>query len=163
MGHRAHMSERPFKYLVIADGSEESRLASYFAARRARHTNAKVALMAVLEPSGFHHWLGVGAEMAREDREEAERRLEDLASEVIEETGDAPEFIIREGEVRACLREVVEADRDVRILVLGAAHGSHPGPLVQALVRGRGLFGARAIPVAVVPASITREEIRDLA
>ncbi|MCG8443093.1 MAG: universal stress protein [Caulobacterales bacterium] len=157
------MTERAFKFLVIADGSPESRLAAYFAALRAKHTSGQVVLFAVIEPAEFHHWLGVSAEIERETRERVDLSLRTLAEEVLAETGEAPEFVVREGDLRAELRALIERDRDIRILVLGVAPGGNPGPLVQALVRGRNMFGDRSIPVAVLPAACTREEIADLA
>ncbi len=74
------------------------------------------------------------------------------------------EFVIREGELRTELMHVIEEDRDIRVLVLGAAPGGNPGPLVSMLARGgRGMFGKRAIPVAVVPGALGRKEIEEIA
>ncbi len=158
------MSHETFKFLSIADATPEARLAAYFCARRAKHTGARVTLLHVIEPVAFHHWLGVGAEMAREERNVAESIIQELAADVNAETGAMPEVIIREGELRSVLRDTVENDPDVRILVIGASHGGNPGPLVASLARGgRGLFGKRAVPVVVIPSALTREEIRTLA
>lgn len=155
------MADAVFKFLVVADGSAESRLAAYFAARRAAKTNGKVSLFAVVEPLGFEHWLGVGEEMRREAREGAERLMADLAEEVTAELGEPPEFVIREGDLRVELMHFIEEDTSIRILVLGAAPGGAPGPLVSAIARGgRGLFGKRAIPVTVVPGAMTRADVR---
>ncbi|MGD2131440.1 MAG: universal stress protein [Maricaulaceae bacterium] len=158
------MAQRPFKFLIVADGTPESRPAAWFAALRAAHTGACVAILSVIEPHGFEHWLGVGEEIRREAREAAEQHLEDLSAEVrgcgVEDT----EFIIREGDLRAELQHLIEEDRDIRILVLGSAAGANPGPLVSAVARGgRGMFGQRAIPIAVVPGVLTRQEIEEIA
>lgn len=158
------METRPFKFLVVADGSAESRLAAYFAALRAAHTGAIVSVLAVIEPHGFEHWLGVGEEIRREAREAAEAYMKELADEVSACGAGPVEFNVREGELRVELMHLIEEDRDIRILCLGAAPGGAPGPLVSALARGgRGMFGKRAIPVAVVPGSLTRREIEDIA
>jgi nucleotide-binding universal stress UspA family protein len=158
------MAERFFKFLVVADGTPESRLAAYFAALRACHTGAKVSLLAVIQPADFHHWIGVSAEMEREAREQAESLLRELGDEVMQETGTPSEYIIREGDLRVELMHLIEEDRDIRILCLGAAPGGNPGPLVGALARGgRGMFGKRSIPVAVVPGSMTRQDVLDIA
>ena len=158
------MEPRAFKFLVVADGTPESRQAAIFAGLRAVHTGARVSVMAVIEPHGFEHWLGVGEEIRREAREAAETFTRDLADEIRELGVSDVEFIIREGELRTELMHVIEEDRDIRILVLGAAPGGNPGPLVSTLARGgRGMFGKRAIPVAVVPGALTRQEIEDIA
>jgi nucleotide-binding universal stress UspA family protein len=155
------MSERRFKYLAIADGSPASELAAYFAARRARHTDGRVVLLTVVEPGEFHHWLGVNDEMMREAHHKALQHQTRLAELVREETGDDPECVIVEGALHPELRKLIERDHDIRILVLGADEGRSPGPLVQALSRsGKGsLFGSRAIPVAVLPSTLTRDDI----
>jgi hypothetical protein len=155
---------RHFKFLVVADGTPESRAAAWFAAYRAVHTGARVAILAVIEPHGFEHWLGVGEEIKRDAREAAETYVRQLADEVKScGVGDV-EFLIREGELRVELMHLLEEDRDIRILVLAAAPGGNPGPLVSALARGgRGMFGKRAIPVAVVPGALTRKEIEEIA
>ena len=50
---------RKRKFLVIADGSEESSKALHFASLRAAHTEGAVTLLAVIGPADFQHWLGV--------------------------------------------------------------------------------------------------------
>ena len=154
----------PRKFLVIADGSDESRVAAVFAARRARNSTGVVTAMAAVEPADFEHWLGVGEAMRREATEAAEAMLESLAEDIEAETGERPELLLREGATLACLRKVVEKDEAIAILVLGANTASDdPGPLVSALARGRGLFTTRNIPVTVVPGCLTREQIKALA
>ena len=151
------------KFLVIADGSDESRTAAYFAARRARNTHGSVILLAVAETeAGFEHWLGVGDAMRAEARDAAEEALESLAEDVEGVTGTRPELIFREGELNACLRKLVDEDDAIAILVLGAAPAGDPGPLVAALARPRGLFETRQIPVTVVPGALSREDIKAL-
>lgn len=158
------MDNRLFKFMVVADGSEESRLAAYFAALRADHTGAKVSIFAAVEPQGFEHWLGVGEEMRREGRAAAESAALALAEEVYAQTGAPCEIVIREGDRRAELMRQVDDDPDIRILVLACAPGGDPGPLVQAVARGgRGIFGKRAVPVAILPAVMTRAEIKAIA
>lgn len=158
------MAERIFKFLVVADGTPESRLAGYFAARRAKHTGGRVVLLSVLESSHFHHWLGVGAEMNRAERAEAELAQSDLADDVRAETGEEPERLMRDGPLIPALKKVIERDREISILVVGSAPYGAPGPIVSAVAKGgRGLFGDRAIPVAVVPSTMSREEIHALA
>lgn len=146
---------------MVCDGSSESLLAAYFAARRARHTGGKVSLMAVTQAPGFEHWLGVGDEIRREAQSRAESLLNAAAAEVYAETGERPELVICEGDLREQIMSVIAEDEAVRLLVVGAAATGDPGPLVSALARGvRGLFGKRVIPVAVVPGAMTREDIR---
>lgn len=153
------------KFLVIADASEESATAAYFAARRAKHSGGKVTLLAVVEPQSFEHWLGVGETMRREATHAAETALESLAEEVEAVTGGRPEMLLRDGELIPVLREVIAEDERIAILVLAAAKADDaPGPLIATMARGRGgLFTDRKIPVTVVPGTLSRDEIDRLA
>jgi nucleotide-binding universal stress UspA family protein len=152
------------KFLVVADGSDESRTAAYFAARRARNTGGSVILLAVVETEGgFEHWLGVGEAMRAEAREGAEEALNSLAEDMEGVTGARPKLVLKEGALIACLRKLVEEDTSIAILVVGAAaEAGEAGPLIQALARGRGLFEKRQIPVTVVPGGLSREDLKAL-
>jgi hypothetical protein len=153
---------RGFKFLLIADGSLESRPAAWFAARAASRVGAQVTILAVIEPHGFEHWLGVEEEIRREARETAESELLALADELKAGGVEDVEFIIREGELKTELIQVIEEDLDIRGLILGAAATGDPGPLVSALARGS-IFGQRVVPVVVVPGSLDRAEIEEIA
>ncbi|MFW6413226.1 MAG: universal stress protein [Oceanicaulis sp.] len=153
------------KFLLIADGSDESRTAAYFAARRARNTGGTITILAVAQTEGgFEHWLGVGETMRAEAVEAAEAALESLAEDVEGVTESRPELILKEGDLVTELKRLVEKDPAIAILVLGAdTDQSGPGKLVEALARGRGLFGERQIPVTVVPGTLSRENLKALA
>jgi hypothetical protein len=97
--------------------------------------------------------------MARQGREQADLALADLGDQVRAETGASPERILAEGELVAELRRLVERDLSIRLLVLGASGGADPGPLVRAVARSGGLFGARAVPVTILPARLSRADI----
>ena len=153
------------KFLVIADDSAEFQTALRFACRRARSTEGRVALLKVIEPAVFEHWSGVRDEIERQAREEAEATLQSVAELVVAETGSAPEFIIINADnTRAALRQVIGDDPDIKILVLAAAVGGRgPGPLVTSIAKEGVKWGARKVPVTVVPGDLTDDEIADLA
>ncbi len=157
------MSNR--KFLVVADETAEFAAALRFACRRARNTGGHVALLKVLEPALFEHWSGVREEMARQQRQEAETALQGHAAYVQTETGLPPEFLIVEADgVRAALKQVLTDDPDIKILVLAAAVGGRgPGALVGAIGKDGVRFGARKVPVTIVPGDLTDEEIAELA
>jgi hypothetical protein len=119
----------------------------------------------VIEPAVFEHWSGVREEIERQERAEAESVLQKLAEFVIAETGQPPEFIIKHAEnTRAALKAVISEDPAIKILVLAASVGGRgPGPLVSSIAREGVKWGARKVPVTVVPGDLTDEEIADLA
>ena len=157
------MSRR--KFLVVADESPEFPAALRFACRRARSTGGHVALLKVIEPAVFEHWSGVRDEIERQARDEAEASLQKVAEYVVAETGLPPEFIITHADnTRAALRQVIGEDPDIKILVLAAAVGGRgPGPLVASIAKEGVKWGARKVPVTVVPGDLTDDEIADLA
>ncbi|SOD90071.1 universal stress protein [Caenispirillum bisanense] len=145
-------------FLVVVDDSPELHAAARFAARRAARTGGRVALLSVVQPVEGGHWMFVGNLMQEEAREDAERRLQQLAATVHATSGHRPELIVREGSLREELFSLIEEDEDISVLVLGAAVGGEgPGPLVQALT-GKNA-GKLRIPVTIVPGNLTETEI----
>ncbi|MDB5450964.1 MAG: universal stress protein UspA [Phenylobacterium sp.] len=157
------MSSR--KFLVVADDSPEFQTALRFACRRARSTGGHVAILRVIEPAVFEHWSGVREEIERQARDEAEAVLQASAEYVQAETGFPPEFLIKHADnMRAGLRAAISEDPDIKILVLAAAvEGRGPGPLIASLAKEGVKWGARKLPVTLVPGDLTDDEIADLA
>ncbi len=150
------------KFLVVVDGTQECEVAIQFASRRAKHTKGGVVLLAVLEPGGFEHWLGVENLMKEEARQEAEKIVHGHAARVNDVAGIVPELEIREGKKVDLIRDLIKEDPAIAILVLAASTGKEgPGPLVE-MVAG-GVDAGFSIPVTVVPGSLTDEDIHDLA
>lgn len=155
---QAATSKEPSRiFLVVVDETEEMRNALRFACRRAEHSQGRVALLYVIEPVEFQHWLGVGRVMEEEARAEAERRMQALASEVFEQTGTMPIVHIREGDRAEELVKLLQEEGSASLLVLATAVGSSPGPLVTHLMGNLGR-GVR-IPVTLVPGQLSLEEI----
>lgn len=152
-------SERIF--LVVVDASEEMSVALRFACRRAQHTGGRVALLYVMEPADFQHWMAVGEKMREERRAEAEKTLQDLASEVHDMIGATPVLYVREGTPSDEIVALIEEEPNISILVLGAGTDKKgPGPLVSSLA-GK-LSGKFPIPITVVPGTLSLDRIDEL-
>ncbi|MBM3627933.1 MAG: universal stress protein [Alphaproteobacteria bacterium] len=144
-------------FLVVVDSSPEMKVALRFACRRARATGGRLAMLYVTEPATAE-WLGVGEIMREERRAEAETRLQELAVDVREMSGDVPVLYVREGDPAGELLRLLEEEPTISVLVLGADAGPKgPGPLVAAL-SGR-LLGRLHVPMTIVPGSMTSAEI----
>jgi nucleotide-binding universal stress UspA family protein len=154
----AAQARRDRVFLVVVDDSPERHVALRYACLRARKSGGRVALLRVIEPAGQVEWAGVGALLAEERREEAEKLLSGLAAEVIELTGGMPILLIREGDPRDELIALLSEEKRISILVLAAAvGGSGPGPLISALA---GRFAHKlAIPMTIVPGGISDQEL----
>lgn len=154
----------PRKFLVVVDDSPEFDAALRYAARRARSTGGRVALLRVLPTGSDAHWSGVRDEIQREMRAEAETLLNRLGEEAAERSGAQPLFLIEEGEPQDAIHKVVRDDPEIKILVLAAGSGARgPGPLVTAVLKQGGAFGGRKLPVTIVPGELTETDIEDLA
>jgi len=145
-------------FLVVVDETEEMRVALRFACRRARKTGGRVALLYVIEPADFQHWMAVEDLMREEARTEGEQLLQRLAGQVNELVGTMPVLYVREGKVRDELMALLEEEPSISILVLGANTGSRgPGPLVSSLT-GK-MVGKLRVPVTIVPGNLDNETI----
>ena len=155
-------AEEPFKFLVCVDGSPQSRTALRFAALRARNVGGLLALLHVVEPVDFHEWMSIADAMEQEQREEAERLLHTLASEVRSLTGLVPELQIRRGRIGEEILATIREDGDIHALVVGAAPPAvRRGALISWLA-GQ-LAGTLDIPLVVVPGNLTDRQISRLA
>lgn len=158
-GPETAASEAPRVFLVVVDESEEMRNALRFACRRAQHTRGRVALLYVIEPVEFQHWIGVGRVMEEEARVEAERRMQTLAAEVFAQTGTMPTVHIREGQRADQLVQLLAEEPSISLLVLATAEeGKDPGPLVTYLINNIGRNKFR-VPVTLVPGQLSEDEI----
>lgn len=145
-------------FLIIVDDSDEWRAALRYACRRAKSTGGRVALLRVIEPAEFQHWMSVEEVMREEAREEAEGLLQRVAKEVNQLTGQMPALYVREGGRREQLLQLIDEEPMISILVLAAATGSEgPGPLIQELMTKR--VASLRIPVTVVPGNLSEEDI----
>jgi hypothetical protein len=150
------------KFLVFVNEEPECRASVRYAARRAQATRGIVTLLHVIERVGVQEWAAVERAMQEEARAEAERLLHDYARVVNEITGAMPELVIREGIAADALLALMQEDRAISILILGAGTGKEgPGPLVS---RVAGPVGTHyPIPVTVVPGSLTDDQVDALA
>jgi nucleotide-binding universal stress UspA family protein len=152
--------DRPRKFLCVVDKTAECKIALRFAARRAQHTHGRVTLLCVAQPADFQQWKGVEEIMKDEAHQEAEGLIYAAAKQVNELTGIVPEVVISHGRPDDSLKELLDSDRDISILVLAASTAKEgPGPLVTLFAKP----GAYPIPVTIVPGSLTDEAVDTMA
>ena len=148
------------KFLAIIDETPECERAVLYAARRAINTSGVLTLLFVIAPGDFQHWLGVEQVMREEALERGEQVLSKYAALAREKCGIEAETVIREGNATEQIHALIEEDQDIAILVLAASAAKEgPGPLVASIA---GREAAFPIPVTVVPANLTDEDIESL-
>jgi nucleotide-binding universal stress UspA family protein len=147
-------------FLVVADDTEEMRAALRYACRRARHTGGRVALLRVVAPGEFQHFLAIGELMRADAHAEAEALLQKLGDQVQQISGEQPIIYVREGDARDELLALIDEQPGISILVLAAGTGSEgPGPLISALL---GRSNSLKIPLTIVPGDLTDRAIDSL-
>ncbi|MDV7270749.1 universal stress protein [Thioclava sp. A2] len=145
------------KFLVVLDDTRECLNAMRFAAMRAAHTGGGVAILSVIPPEEYQHWLGVSEIMRQEARDRIEAHFEVFAKWMRDRQGVHPELIIREGEPVKEILEVIQNDPQIGVLVLGAGTDkSGPGPLVTQMTRSSGFLPC---PLTIVPGEMSKEKL----
>jgi nucleotide-binding universal stress UspA family protein len=128
-----------------------------FAAMRASRTGGGVAILSVIPPDDFNHWIGVGNVMREEARERIHAHFEVFAKWMRDKQNVDPELVIREGQPVDEIIAQVRDDREIGVLVLGAGTDKKgPGPLVTQLTRNSGNL---PIPVTIVPGDLSKEQL----
>jgi nucleotide-binding universal stress UspA family protein len=146
-------------YLVVIDKSAESRIALRFAALRASHVGAKLALVHVVPRPEFMQWGGVQEAMAAEAMAEAEALLAAVADEAEGLAAARPATIVLHGEAAPAIRDHVRGDPTIRALVLGAAPKGAPGPLISFFTENAGQLPCVVI---IVPGGLEPERLESL-
>ncbi|GAA6191675.1 universal stress protein [Phaeobacter gallaeciensis] len=145
------------KFLVVLDDSRECLNAMRFAALRASHTGGGVAILSIIPPDEFNHWIGVGEVMREETRERIHAHFEVFAKWMRDKQQIEPELIIREGEAVSEIIAQVQEDKEIGVLVLGAGTDKKgPGPLITQLSRAS---GSLPIPFTIVPGDLSKEQL----
>ncbi len=145
------------KFLVVLDDSTECLNAMRFAAMRAAHTGGGVAILSIIAPEEFNHWIGVGEVMREEARERIRAHFEVFAKWMRDRQGVDPELILREGEAVSEILAQIKEDPEIGVLVLGAGDDKKgPGPLVSQMTRAS---GALPIPITIVPGDLSKEKL----
>jgi len=119
-------------------------------------------LLFVIEPEAPQGFAGVEEVMREEAREQAQAALSKFAARTRDLSNLDAEMVIREGKTAEEVRQLIESDEDIAVLVLAAGESTEgPGPLVTAIAaRGSGTF---PVPITIVPGTLTDEQIEAIA
>ena len=135
-------------FLVIIDESEEALAALRFAARRAAAVGGAVHLLALVPQPSFSAFGAVQATIEAEARDRAEMLAHGVAGNLLAESGIMPTISVKIGMGQKIVSEFLGEHQEVAALVLGAAKGSNPGPLVTHF---SGAAGSLPCPVYIIP------------
>lgn len=135
-------------FLVIIDESDEARAALRFAARRAVQVGGAVHILALVAQQNFSAFGGVQATIEQEAHDRAEMLAHGVAGNLLAESGIMPTISVKIGNGQKIVTEFLESHNEVAALVLGAAKGNNPGPLVSHFAAQA---GALPCPLYVIP------------
>jgi nucleotide-binding universal stress UspA family protein len=139
-------------YLVVADDSDEFRLALRYACVRAKTHRARLGILRIVEDQDFQHWGAVEDKMKKELRQQGEQYLWAVAKAANDQNGIIPSLYFAEGDPGEAVIETIDGDENIVALILGGGVGNSPGPLVSFCI-GKGLARMK-VPVVVVPGNI---------
>ena len=117
-------------FLVIMDETEEARAALRFASRRAAAVDGAVHIIALVTQQNVSAFGGVQATIEQEAKDRAEVLAHGAAGNLFSESGIMPAISVRTGSGSKVISEFLDDHPEVAALVLGAAKGNNPGPLV---------------------------------
>ena len=146
--------------LVIADSSNEMKIALDYACARSKKTGRKIIIATFVEPIDVLTTQGVSEIMRNEAREEAESRLKEAASIVKNKIGELP---LREGETISELKKLIDEEKNINVLVLAAKsdeNSKDPGPIITSLVTNE-ITNLR-VPIMIVPGNFSEEYISQI-
>ena len=146
-------------YLVIMDETDEAGLALRFAARRAARTKGTVHLLALVPRQPFVAFGGIQATIEDEARSRAEALVTAAAGSLLSEGGKAPVISVLQGDGVQAIRDHLAEHPEVSALVLGAAKGGSPGPLVTHFTA---IAGQLPCPLYVIPGGLDEEALERL-
>ena len=135
-------------FLVVTDESNEARTALRFAARRAIQVEGAVHILAIVAQQNFSAFGGVQATIEEEARDRAEMLAHGVAGNLLAESGIMPTISVKIGSGQKIVSEFLETHLEVAALVLGAAKGNSPGPLVTHFAAHAGNLPC---PVYIIP------------
>ncbi len=147
-------------YLVVIDDSPEAGKAIRFAARRAQHTGGGVHILSIAEQAAFVAFGGIQATIEADAEAHAVEIVQQAAGEIVSELGTHPQITVKTGDAIKMVREILEQNPDISMLVLGAAAQGAPGPLVTYFTGND--CGTLSCPVIVIPGGLDDALIEQL-
>ena len=149
------------KFLVCVDASEECKTALKFACMRAKNSNGLVVILYIITPNDIQHFAGVEKVMEREAEEEANRILSELQVNTLQEFAIEIETILSYGTKYNCIVDLINADKTISILVLGAApEGKGTNELINKF--STGLTSSIHIPLTIVPGNLNSNDLEKI-
>jgi len=149
------------KFLAVSDETEECVSALLFAAMRAKAVGAGLVMLRCARVPGLGGWVGLDREISQDAIDSARLKAVGHANLVEDKVGLKAEIVISEEEPVDAIRKLVVDDPAIKVLILAAAPGWRPGPLVSRLAKGKPI-ASRPIAVTVIPGGLSDEQLTEI-
>lgn len=155
------MNDVSRKFLAVSDETEECMAAMVFAAMRAKAVAANLIVLRCARVPGIGGWIGLDRDISQDAVDSARLKALKHIDAVERRVGIKAELVISEDDPVDAIRTLVNTDKAIKSLILAAAPGWRPGPLVSRLAKGKPI-ASRPIAVTVVPGELTDAELDEL-
>lgn len=149
------------KFLAVSDETDECVSALLFAAMRAKAVGAGLVMLRCARVPGLGGWVGLDKEISQDAIDSARLKAVGHANIIEDKVGVKAEIVISEEEPVDAIRKLVKDDPAIKVLILAAAPGWRPGPLVSRLAKGKPI-ASRPIAVTVIPGGMTDEQLTEI-
>lgn len=149
------------KFLAVSDETEECVSALVFAGMRAKAVGAGLVVLRCAKVPGLGGWVGLDKDISQDAIDSARLKAVQHADIVASKADIKAELVISEDEPVDAIRALVKKDLAIKTLILAAAPGWRPGPLVSRLAKGKAIAN-RPIAVTVIPGNLTDEQLREI-
>jgi len=149
------------KFLAVSDETEECVSALLFAAMRAKAVGAGLVMLRCARVPGLGGWVGLDREISQDAIDSARLKAVGHANLVEDKVGLKAEIVISEEEPVDAIGKLIVDDPAIKVLILAAAPGWRPGPLVSRLAKGKPI-ASRPIAVTVIPGGLSDEQLTEI-
>jgi hypothetical protein len=149
------------KFLAVSDETEECLSAMLFAGMRAKAVGAGVVILRCARVPGLGGWVGLDKDISQDAIDSARLKAVQHADIIESRVGIKAELVISEDDTVDAIRALVKKDLAIKSLILAAAPGWRPGPLVSRLAKGKPV-SSRPIAVTVIPGKLTDEQLQEI-
>ncbi len=155
------MTDLSRKFLAVSDETEECISAMLFAGMRAKAVGAGVVVLRCARVPGLGGWVGLDKDISQDAIDSARLKAIQHVDIIESKVGIKAEIVISEDEPVDAIRALVKKDLAIKTLILAAATGFRPGPLVSRLAKGKPVAN-RPIAVTVIPGNLTDEQLKEI-
>jgi hypothetical protein len=155
------MNDVSRKFLAVSDETEECMVALVFAAMRAKAVSAGLIVLRCARVPGLGGWIGLDRDISEDAMDSARIKALKHIEAVEQRVGVKAELVVSVDEPVDAIRSLVNTDKAIKSLILAAAPGWRPGPLVSRLAKGKPIAN-RPVAVTVIPGELTDAELDEL-